>query len=143
MMSEQIDNFTNSLRNQLNDIEDRLSSIKTTIESASQETQTTIESQLKQVKTKLETKRYDFDTYQLEVKRQAEEKQAEVESKIDGYKTNQEIEELNRRADQAEEYAARGIAVAMAAIDEAEGAILEAIVARLCADNAVMIGSIE
>lgn len=142
-MSEQIDNFINSLREQLNDIDDRLSSVKTTIESASQETKATIGSKLKQVKAKLETKRYDFDTFKREVKRQAEEKQGEVKSKIDVGKTNQEIETLSLRAEQAEEYAAKGIAVAIAAIDEAEEAILEAIAARLDTDNAVMIESIE
>ena len=142
-MSEQIGNFTNTLRDQLNDIENRLSSVKMTIESASQETQTTIGSKLKQVQAKLETKRYDFDTYNLEVKRQAEEDQAEVNLKIDGCQTTHEIEELNRCADQAEEYAARGVAVAMAAINEAEEAILEAITARLYANNAVMVESIE
>lgn len=142
-MSEKNDNFTNSLRDQLNDIEARLSSFKMTIESASQDTQTSLGSKLEQVQAKLETKRYDFDTYKLEVKRQSEEKQAEVKTEIDGCKTSQEIEELNRRADQAEEYAARGIAVAMAAINEAEEAILEAITARLYAENAVTVASIE
>ena len=55
-MSERIDNFTNNLRDQLNDIDDRLSTVKMTIESASQEGQAFIESKLKAVKAKLETR---------------------------------------------------------------------------------------
>ncbi|HIK14710.1 MAG TPA: hypothetical protein IGS53_05380 [Leptolyngbyaceae cyanobacterium M33_DOE_097] len=135
-MSERIDNFTNNLRNQLNDIDDLLSAVKLTIESASQESQAVVESKLKAVKAKLETKRQDFNTYRLELKKQAEEKQSEILSKIDNWKTNRELEDLNRRADLAEEYAVRGVAVAMAAIEEAEEAILEAIAARLNAHNA-------
>lgn len=135
-MSEQIDNFTNNLRDQLNDIDDRLSAIKITIESASQESQAVVESKLKAVKAKLETKRQDFNAYRLELKKQAEEKQSETLSKIDNRKTNWELEDLNSRADRAEEYAVRGVAVAMAAIEEAEEAILEAIAARLNAHNA-------
>ena len=135
-MSEQIDNFTNSLRDKLNDIDDRLSAVKMTIESASQESQAIIESKLKEVKAKLETKRQDFNTYRLELNKQAEKKQFETISKIDNWKTNRELEDLNRRADLAKEYAVRGVAVAMTAIEEAEEAILEAIAARLDANNA-------
>lgn len=135
-MSEQIDNFTNNLREQLNDIDDRLSAIKITINSASQESQAVVESKLKAVKAKLETKRQDFNAYRLELKKQAEEKQSETLSKIDNRKTNWELEDLNSRADRAEEYAVRGVAVAMAAIEEAEEAILEAIATRLNAHNA-------
>jgi chromosome segregation ATPase len=135
-MSKQIDNFTNSLRDKLNDLDNRLSSIKMTVDSASQESQASIEAKLKEVKTKLETKREDFNTYKLELKKQAEEKQSEIMSKIDNWKTNRELENLDRRAVHAEEYAARGVAVAMAAIEEAEEAILEAIAARLDANNA-------
>ncbi|MCU0527213.1 MAG: hypothetical protein MUF72_20590 [Elainella sp. Prado103] len=57
-------------------------------------------------------------------------------SKIDKWETNRELEDLDRRAAHAEEYAARGVAVAMAAIKEAEEVILEAISARLDATNA-------
>lgn len=135
-MSEQIDNFTSNLRDQLNDIDDRLSAIKMTIESASQESQAVVESKLKAVKAKLETKRQDFNAYRLELKKQAEEKQSETLSKIDNRKTRWELEDLNHCADRAEEYAVRGVAVAMAAIEEAEEAILEAIAARLNAHNA-------
>lgn len=135
-MSKQTDNFTNRLRDQLNDIDDRLSAVKLTIESASQESQAVIESKLKAVKAKLETKRQDFNTYRLDLKKQAEEKQSEIMAKIDGWETTRELDDLNRRADHAEEYAARGVAVAMAAIEEAEEAILEALAARLDAINA-------
>lgn len=142
-MSKKIDNFTNSLRDKLNDIDNRLSAIKMTVESSSRESQAVIESKLKAVKAKLETKRQDFNTYRLELKKQAEEKQSETLSDIGNWKTNWELEDLDRRADRTEEYAARGVAVAMASIEEAEEAILEAIAARLNANNAHNEESIE
>lgn len=67
----------------------------------------------------------------------AEEKQAEVQSKVEEWKVKREIGELNRRAERAENYAASVVVVAMAAIDEAEEAILEAMAARLDADKAI------
>jgi chromosome segregation ATPase len=136
-MSEKINSFTANLRNKLNDIDDRLSSVKTTLESASKETQVTIEAKLEEVKAKLGSKRQEFKDYRLELQKRAAENQSEIKSKIETWKTTQQIEELNRRADRAEDYAVSGIAVAMAAIDEAEEAILEAIAARLDADNAM------
>ena len=135
-MSEKIDNFTSNLRDTLNDIDSRMSSVKATIESASEETQETIKSKLSAVKANLETKQHEFVAYRTKLQDLGLEKQAEVKSKVEGWKTKRETEHLNHRADRAENYAASGIAVAMAAIDEAEEAILEAIAARLDADNA-------
>jgi len=136
-MSEKIDSFTNNLRDTLNDIDSRMSSVKATIESASEETQETIKSKLSEVKANLETKRQEFVTYRARLQELAVEKQAEVTSKVEEWKTKRETEHLSHRADRAENYAASGIAVAMAAIDEAEEAILEAIAARLDANHAV------
>ncbi len=104
-MSENIDNFTNNLRDKLNEIDDRLLSVKRTIESASEETQATIESKLNGVKAKLETKQHEFNAYRTKLKELASEKQAEVKSKVEEWKTKREIEKLNRRADRAENYA--------------------------------------
>ncbi|MCY7391034.1 MAG: hypothetical protein LH647_05875 [Leptolyngbyaceae cyanobacterium CAN_BIN12] len=55
-MSEKLDNFTNGLRDKLNDINARLSSVGGSIKPASKETQAAIESKLYEVKVTLETK---------------------------------------------------------------------------------------
>ena len=46
------------------------------------------------------------------------------------------MKELTRRADRTERYATDATEVAVAAIDEAEKAIVEAVVARMDADTA-------
>ena len=136
-MNEKINSFTNNLRDKLNAINGRLTSIKSTIEFASQETETTIESKLNEVKAKLKTKKNEFATYRTKLEHLVTEKESEVMSKVDEWKIKRETEHLNRRADRAEDYAASGIAVAMAAINEAEESVLEAIAARLDADKSV------
>lgn len=138
-MSEKIDNFTNTLRDQLNAMDDRLTSIKSTIESASQETEATVESKLNEVKAKLKTKQNEFATYRTKLANLVTEKESEVMSKVEGWKTKRETEHLNRRAVRAEDHAASGIVVAMAAMDEAEEAVLEAIAARLDADKSASV----
>jgi len=54
-MSKKLDNFTNGLRDKLNDINARLSSVGGSIKPASKETQAAIESKLYEVKVTLET----------------------------------------------------------------------------------------
>lgn len=125
-MSKKIDNLTNSLLDNLSDIDDRLSSVKITIESAPKETQAKIESKPNEVKSILATKRRAFNAYRTKLKELGEERETEVKSKVEEWK----IEELNRQADRADNYAASRIVFAIAAIDEAEDAILGAIGAR-------------
>ncbi|MCX5965894.1 MAG: hypothetical protein NT070_23050 [Cyanobacteria bacterium] len=134
-MTEQIDNFTNGLRDRLNTIDTRLSSLKATMESAPKETQAVVEAKLHEVKANLDIKRHEFATYRANLQELAEGKQTEIQAKVEEWKTKREIGELNRRAERAEHYAASCVFVSMAAIDEAEEAILEAMTARLDADK--------
>jgi hypothetical protein len=136
-MSEKINSFTKGLQDQLNDIDGRLVSVKKTVESASGETQVAIEAKLESVKASLEAKQHDFKTYRKKLKDLAEGKEAEVKSKVEEWKAKREVKKLDRRANHAEDYAATEVAVAVAAMDEAEQSILEAIAARLDADHAV------
>ena len=138
-MSDQIDTFTNNLRSQLHNIEDRLSSVKTTIESAANSDRAILESKLDDVKANLKAKKHEFNAYREKVKELEQEKETELKSKVAEWKTKREVKQLNRRADRAEDHAATGVFVAMAAMDEAEAAILEAISARLDADNALKV----
>jgi hypothetical protein len=91
---------------------------------------------LHEVKANLDTKRHEFATYRANFLELAEEKQTEIQAKVEEWKTKREVGELNRRAERAERYAASSVLVSMAAVDEAEEAILEAITARLDADKA-------
>lgn len=135
-MTEQIDSFTNGLRDRLNGIDARLSSLKSTIESAPKETQAAIETKLHEVKANLDTKRHEFAIYRANLQELAEEKGTEIQAMVEEWKTTREVGELNRRAERAERYAGSCVLVSMAAVDEAEEAILEAITARLDADKA-------
>jgi archaellum component FlaC len=134
-MGEKIDNFVNALRENLNVIDDRLQSVKATIGSTSKETQATVQSKLDEVKTKLNDRQHELEQYKAKLAVQAEELKAKAESNVQEMTTSWKISELNRRASAAEEYATTAIAVAVAAIDEAEEAILMAIAAKLDADE--------
>ena len=64
------------------------------------------------------------------------EKKAETQAKIDHWKRERELKKLDSRADDAEEYAAAAISIAVVAVEEAKVATLEAVLARLDAEDA-------
>lgn len=66
-----------------------------------------------------------------------EAKKSELHSQIDEWKAKREVEKLVSRADRAENYAASAIVFAAAAVQEAQIAVLEAIEARIAADEVV------
>jgi len=136
-MSAAIDNFTSQLHDSLEAIEDRAKLLRKNIRSIPKETQAEIESKLDQAKTNLDAKRQEFDEYRAKLKTQFEEKESEVKSQVEDWKTSREVKKLEQRADQAEAYANTAIFLAMATMEEAEKATLEAIAARRDAEVAV------
>ena len=64
-----------------------------------------------------------------------QEKKTITNDKIAEWKAQRQVKKLEARADSAERYAAATTQIAAAAIDEAETAVAEAIVARIDADT--------
>lgn len=135
-MSEKIDQFCNELRDDLTAAENRLQYLKVQVESANQETRKAIQSKLDQAKADLEEQKRKTDDRRHQVKSYLEEKVAEAQHDIDDWKTKREIKKLETRAQRRENYAADTVFFAMAAIDEANVAILEALDARLDVEDA-------
>ncbi|AKG21204.1 hypothetical protein [Calothrix sp. 336/3] len=137
-MSTAIDNFTKNLHDNLEAVEERVKSLKASIQSAPKKTQIEIESQLEEVKTKLDAKKQEFDEYRAKLKTQFEEKESEVKSHVEEWKTSRKVKKLEHRADKAENHAATATFLAIATLEEAEKATLEAIAARLDAEVAAV-----
>jgi DNA repair exonuclease SbcCD ATPase subunit len=138
IMSTAIDNFTKQLHDNLEAVEDQVKSLKESIQSAPRKTQIEIESQIDQAKAKLEAKKQEFDQYRAKIKTQLEEKESEVKSHVEEWKTSRKVQKLEHRADRSENYAATVTYLAIATIEEAEKATLEAIAARLDAEAAAV-----
>jgi hypothetical protein len=140
-MSTAIDNFTKQLHDNLEAVEGRIKSLKESIQSAPKKTQAEIQSKFDEAKTTLDAKKQEFDEYRAKLKTQFEEQESEVKSHVEEWKTNREVKKLEHRADRAESYANTAIFLAMATMEEAEKATLEAIAARRDAEAAA--GTIE
>lgn len=139
-MSTAIDNFTQQLHDNLEAVEARAKSLKGHIQALPKKTQAEIQSALDQAKTNLDARKQEFDDYRAKLTTQLAdqlaEKESEVMSTIEDWKANREVEKLEQRADNAEDYAVTMIFLAVAAMEEAETANLAAIAARLDAEAA-------
>ncbi len=135
-MSAAIDNFTQQLHDNLEAVEDRAKSLKESIRSMPRKTQSEIQMKLDEAKANLDAKKQEFEDYRLKLKTQFEEKESEVKSNVDEWKAGREVKKLEHRAEQAEHYATTATFLAMATMEEAEKATLEAVAARLDAKTA-------
>lgn len=135
-MSVRIDNFTKQLHDNLEMLEERATSLRTSIQATPQKTQAEIQLKIDEVKANLDAKKHEFDGYRAKLKTQFEERASEVKLTVEEWKTNRQVKKLEDRADRSEDYAITATILAMAMMEEAEKATLEAMSARLDAGSA-------
>ncbi len=88
------------------------------------------------VKKRIDQERPKVTAVQADIKKWVDERKATTDQKIAEWKAKHEKARLNNWADFAESYAGAAAAVALAAVDEAEQASLEAWLARKDAESA-------
>jgi hypothetical protein len=135
-MSERIDQFCENLRVKLTSIDNNMRALKAQIDRQAQTAEPDARAQLDAVKKRMEQDRAKVTAAENDMKKWADERKAATNEKIAQWKANLEKAKLQSRADNAERYAAAAAIVAMAALDAAEQASLEAWLARKDADNA-------
>ena len=124
-MSERIDQFCENLRVKLTSIDNKA-------QTAEQEVRTRLDA----VKKRIDQERPKVTAAQADIKKWVEERKATTNQKIAEWKAKSEKARLKSWADFAEGYAGAAAAVALAAVDEAEQASLEAWLARKDAESA-------
>ena len=130
-MSVALDNFTKQLHDSLEAVESRANSLRESIQSSPKKTQAEIQLKLDEAKKALDAKKKEFDEYRAILKSQFEEKESEVMANVEEWKVTREVKKLEHRADRSDQYASTAMFLAMATMEEAEKATLEAIAARL------------
>ena len=134
------------LSEQLKELSDRVAKTETKAATAQQESKEKLDTSIQKSRADAEARRASF-------KADAQAKQAtaasdwealqadfhqktqQIKNKIETEKEAREVKKANRRADDAEDYAAAAIMYVYMAVDEAEVAVLEAIAARAYADS--------
>ena len=135
-MSERIDQFCENLRIKLTRIDKKMQQLKAKIDSKAQTAEQEVRIQLDAVKKRLAQDRTKVETAQADVKKWVDEFKLASNEKIAEWKDKREKAKLQSRAENAERYAVAAAVVALAAVDEAEQAALEAWLARKDADTA-------
>ena len=135
-MSERIDQFCENLRIKLTSIDKKMQQLKAKIDSKAQTAEREVRTQLDAVKKRLAQDRTKVETAQTDVKKWVDEFKLASNEKIAEWKDKREKAKLQSRAENAERYAVAAAVIALAAVDEAEQAALEAWLARKDADTA-------
>lgn len=134
-MSERVDRFCDNLRDRLNAVEEHLDHIKQRLDTSKNESRAAIEAKVGEVKAKLDAQRHKVEEAKADARERIEEKKAETASKIQEWKADRAQHKLEKRADRSEDYAAACILIAADTVVEAELATLEAVEARLLAEE--------
>jgi hypothetical protein len=135
-MGQRIDQFCEDLRLKLTNIDSGLVGLKAKIDGKAQHAEQEVSSHLERVQRRIQQDRAKVSTAHAEVKNWLEDRKNITTDKIAEWKAKRETSKLQNRADQAERYAAAAIDVALATVDEAEQAALEAWLARQDANSA-------
>jgi hypothetical protein len=134
-MSERVDKFCNNLRGQLNAVENHMDQIKQRLSTSGKESRAAIEAKTGEVRARLDAQRQKVEQARVDIKNRMEEKKVETIAKVDEWKANREQHKLENRADRGEGYAGSCIIIAADYVAEAELATLEAIEARMLAEE--------
>jgi hypothetical protein len=135
-MAQRIDQFYEDLRVKLGAIDGDLRGLKAKIDEKAEHVEQEGQKHLDSVRKRVEQNRASAAAARDEMKSWAESRKAATAEKIAEWKVNREISKLQRYADQAERYAEATITIALADVDEAEKAALEAWLTRQEADAA-------
>lgn len=135
-MNDKVEKFRTDLKEHLDAVKVRLDAAKAHLESKANETSEAIESKKLEVEAQLDAQKQKLADAKQQADDWVEAKKSETEEKIAAWKKDRKIDKLERRADDAEDYAYSAIVIAGYAADDAEWAILEAVGARLLAEDA-------
>jgi hypothetical protein len=135
-VSAKANQIYDKFHHQLDTIEGRLQSVKTNMKAMPEQAEKALRDKLDEAKSRIQAQKKSIEQTRADLKARAEQKVSETKEAVSEWKAKHETRKLNARADRAEDYAADAVEFAMAGIDEAEEAILEAVVARIDAEAA-------
>jgi hypothetical protein len=129
-MGQQINQLYQNLRVKLANTKSHIDSLNAKMEAKAQHAEQEVRDEFDKLQKRIEQDRTKVKAAQAEVKNWVDARKSATAAKIAEWKAKHETSRLQNRADSAERYAAASIDVALAAIDDAEQAAIEAWIAR-------------
>jgi hypothetical protein len=135
-MNEKIESFTKELRAKLDGVDKRLKGLTANAKGATEKAKVEAKAQLAVLESRVKEQHAKLETAEAKTKAWVEEKKTATSEKIAAWKAQRDVKKLAAHADSTEQYAVVSMRLAMAAVDEAERAAVEAVVTRMDADTA-------
>jgi DNA primase large subunit len=132
--AHQIDKFCVSLRSRLAEIDERMGALKVKLGGEAHQARQELQEQLEKLRERLEHQRGNVSAARVKVRHWIEEKERATNEIIAEWKAKRETGKLESRAEDAELYANAATDIALASVEEAQIAALEAALAHLDAD---------
>ena len=136
-MGQRIDQFCDQLRQKLTMADSGLEGLKAKIDSQAAHVEQDVQSHLERVQKRIDQGRAKAEAAKAELKQWAEEKKAATKETVAELRAKHDTAKLKTRAEFAQRYASASVDLAVAAVDEAERASLEAWLARRDAESAI------
>jgi membrane protein involved in colicin uptake len=135
-MNEKIESFCKELRTKLDGVDKRIKDLKAGAKTATEKAKVEAKAQLAALDNRAKDQRAKIQATEAKAKAWLEQKKTATSEKIAAWKAQHDVSKLAAHADSAENYAVASMQLAVAAVDEAERAAVEAVVARMDADAA-------
>jgi hypothetical protein len=135
-MNAPIDSLCGELRTRLDAVEKRLKGLKADAKTATKKAKIEAKRQLAALERRANEQRAKVQAAEATAKTWLAAKKAATAGKIAAWKAKRDVKKLAAHADAAEDYAVACMQPAVSAVDDAERAAVEAIVARMDAETA-------
>jgi hypothetical protein len=129
-MSNKLDQCCERFKKEIKLVEAHLGQVSHHVESAAEHGVDALEGRLKEAKAKCEISRRNADEAAGRIKEFLEEKIDSAVTKLEEWKTDRDIEKVEKRADRKEQYAIDLMVLATFAVQGAEVALVDALAAR-------------
>ena len=136
-MNVKIDSFCKELRTKLDGVDKRIKDLNASAKNATEKAKIEARAQLAALENRTKDQRAKLQAAEAKTKAWIEEKKQATSEKLAAWKAQHEVNKLTAHANGAEDYAVASMQLAAGAVDEAERAAVEAVVARMDADAAV------
>jgi hypothetical protein len=135
-MNEKIESFSKELRTKLDGVDKRLKDLTASVKGATEKAKIEAKAQLAALESRAKEQHAKVQSTEAKTKAWLEEKKTATSEKIAAWKAQRDVKKLAAHADGTEQYAVASMRLAAAAVDEAERAAVEAVVARMDAETA-------
>jgi exopolysaccharide biosynthesis protein len=136
VMNEKIENLHKELRAKVDEADKQIKDLQASAKDATDKAKVEVKAQLAALDNRAKGQRAKLDAAEAKAKAWLNQKKLATSEKIAAWKAQREVSKLTAHADGAEQYAVTSMQLAVSAVDEAERAIVEAVVARMDADTA-------